>query len=276
MRVGIGSPIRVQGRLWGLVLAAETAEDSLGTASSRQLEAFTDLIAIAITNADAHAELEASRARVVASADQARRRIERDLHDGAQQRLVALALRLRTAQQQLSPEQAELAAQLEQIGSGLNATLEELRELARGIHPSILSRGEIEPALRTLVRRSPVPVELSVDVSRRLSESAITTVYYTVAEALTNTAKHAQAHVSHIEAREVDGGLQLIIRDDGVGGADPAMGSGLIGLRDRVEAAAGRLTLSSPRGHGTELRVELPFDPALPAFGNGSTGSRPS
>ena len=273
MTAGIGSPIRVQDRIWGLVMAAGANGDAQWKASSRQLEAFTDLVAIAITNAQAHAELEASRARVVASADEARRRIERDLHDGAQQRLVALSLRLRTAQQQVSRDQPELAAQLEQISSGLSATLDELRELARGIHPAILSRGELEPALRVLARRSTIPVDLAIDVNRRLPESAITTVYYTVAEALTNTAKHARASGSCIEVREADGGLRIVIRDDGIGGADPARGSGLIGLSDRVQAAAGSLTVSSPVGHGTELLVQLPIEP-LPGSENGGAAAR--
>jgi signal transduction histidine kinase len=259
LRAAIGSPIRVRSTPWGVALAAQRSAEALRPASTAPMEAFADLIAVAITSAEAHSALEASRARVLASADEARRRIERDLHDGAQQQLVALSLRLHTAQKLVGSDQPELAAALEHLSVGLTATLDELRELASGIRPAILNRGELEPALRVLVRRSAIPVELALDVQTRLPEWSITTVYYTVAEALTNSAKHAHAHGARVDVRELDGELRLAISDDGTGGADPSRGTGLVGLRDRVEAGGGTLSISSPAGEGTELLVRLPI-----------------
>jgi signal transduction histidine kinase len=204
-------------------------------------------------------ELAASRARIVAAGDQARRRIERDLHDGTQQRLVSLVLHLRAAEAAVPPERPELQAQLTQIVDGLAAALEELRELSRGIHPAILSEGGLGPALKALARRSPVPVELEVDTPARLPEPVEVAAYYVVSEALANAAKHAQASVTWVEARARDGSLHLSVRDDGVGGATPGGGSGLVGLTDRVEALGGTITLDSPAGQGTRLQIDLPI-----------------
>jgi signal transduction histidine kinase len=212
-------------------------------------------------------ELAASRARIVTAADQARRRIERDLHDGTQQRLVALVLDLRTAEAAMPPERPELRTQLTQVADGLTGALEELRELSRGIHPAILSEGGLPPALKALARRSAVPVELEVDVQARLPEPVEAAAYYVVSEALANAAKHAQASVVQVQARARDGRLRLSVRDDGVGGATPGGGSGLIGLADRVEALGGTIKVHSPAGQGTSLQAELPIDNGQRASG---------
>ena len=203
-------------------------------------------------------ELAASRTRVVAAADQARRRIERDLHDGTQQRLVSLVLDLRAAQAAVPPELPELRAQLARVADGLTGALEDLRELSRGIHPAILSEGGLAPALKALARRSAVPVELEVEVPARLAEPVEVAAYYVVSEALANTAKHANASVIHVRVQAGDDRLQLSVRDDGVGGATPGRGSGLVGLTDRVQALGGTITIHSPAGQGTRLQIDLP------------------
>jgi signal transduction histidine kinase len=218
-------------------------------------------LAVSLDNAQLYAELSQSRARIVATADQTRRRIERDLHDGAQQRLVSLALQLRTAQAAAPPEAAELARQVGDVAAGLADALEELREIARGIHPAILAHGGLRPALKTLARRSPVPVDLQVHTVQRLPEPVEVSAYYVVTEALTNAAKHARASAVTVtvEADAADAVLRVAVRDDGTGGADFTRGTGLAGLRDRVEALGGRILLHSPRGAGTTLRAELPL-----------------
>jgi signal transduction histidine kinase len=198
----------------------------------------------------------------VAAADQTRRRIERDLHDGAQQRLVSLALRLRGVAAAIPPELGEVHEELAGVGAELDEVLGELRELSRGIHPAILSEGGLGPALRTLARRSAVPVELQVATDGRLPERVEVTAYYVVAEALTNVAKHARASLVQVEVTATDGRVRLDVRDDGVGGADPARGSGLVGLKDRVEATGGTLRVESRPGQGTSLLAELPIDAA--------------
>jgi len=212
----------------------------------------------------AQAELTASRARIVATADQTRRRIERDLHDGAQQRLVSLALQLRVAQAAVPPELDELAADLDHVAAGLDGALEELREFARGIHPAILAEGGLGPALRTLARRCSVPVQLQVGMEGRLPEQVEVAAYYVVAEALTNVAKHAGASGVQVEVDTEVGLVRVGVRDDGFGGADPARGSGLVGLKDRVEATGGTLRVDSRAGQGTSLLVELPIDAGQP------------
>ena len=216
---------------------------------------------MAIANAEAHDELSASRARVVASADETRRRIERDLHDGAQQQFVSLALQLRAVQASVPPDQAKLADELDRVVTGLSGALGDLRELSRGIHPAILAEAGLGPALRALARRSRAPVGLDVRIEDRLPERVEVTAYYIVSEALTNAAKHANATVVHVDVDATHSAVRLAVRDDGVGGADPARGSGLLGLYDRVEAAGGTITIHSPIGEGTELLVELPLRP---------------
>jgi signal transduction histidine kinase len=205
-------------------------------------------------------ELAASRARIVAAADQARRRIERDLHDGTQQRLVSLVLDLRAAEAAVPPEMTELRARLAHVARELGDATDELRELSRGIHPAILSEGGLPPALKALARRSVIPVELEVDVPARLPEPVEVAAYYVVSEALTNAAKHAHASVAYVNVRARVGSLELSVRDDGAGGASPGRGSGLVGLTDRIQALGGTISVTSPAGKGTALLVDLPID----------------
>ena len=206
----------------------------------------------------ASAALAASRARVVRSADETRQRIERDLHDGIQQRLVSLTLDVRAIQAGSLDGQADLMPQLDEVANGMSDTLDELREISRGIHPAILSQGGIGPALAMLGRRSKLPVEVAVDVTTRLPAPIEVAAYYVVSEALTNAAKHGGASFAAVEAHLEDDRLELCVRDDGFGGADPAKGSGLIGLDDRVQALGGTLIVDSPPGEGTTLSVSLP------------------
>jgi signal transduction histidine kinase len=255
----VGRPVIVEGRLWGAMTL--NSKEALPEDVDQRLVSFTELVATAIANAESRAELAASRARIVATADATRRRIERNLHDGAQQHLVSLALELRAAQASLPSELGEQRAELSRVVEGLMAVLDELREISSGIHPAILSEGGLAPALKTLARRSPIPVLLDVHVDARLPESVEVAAYYVVSEMLTNAAKHAHASSVHVQVAGADGVLHVSVRDDGVGGADPARGSGLVGLRDRVEALGGTVEVESPRDAGTAIEVALPFDP---------------
>jgi signal transduction histidine kinase/PAS domain-containing protein len=258
-RSSASAPIVVDGRLWGVMAAASTRPDALPPATESRLAAFTELLGTAIAKANSRAELTASRARIVTAADETRRRLERDLHDGVQQRLVSLGLELRAAEAALPPDH-DVRAKLAHTASGLAGALDDLTEISRGIHPAILAAGGLGPALRTLARRSAVPVELDLRSDRRLPERVEVAAYYVVSEALTNAAKHAHASVVHIDVDADDSVFQLAIRDDGQGGADPVRGSGLLGLTDRVEALGGRMELASPRGRGTSLLVRIPIE----------------
>jgi signal transduction histidine kinase len=254
----IVQPVRraaaMAGRLAGGDLGARMPERGVGEIG--MLEASFNTMAGSLELS--REELAASRTRVVAAADQARRRIERDLHDGTQQRLVSLVLDLRAAQAAVPPELPELRAQLARVADGLTGALEDLRELSRGIHPAVLSEGGLAPALKALARRSAVPVELEVEVPARLAEPVEVAAYYVVSEALANTAKHANASVIYVRVQAGDDRLQLSVRDDGVGGATPGRGSGLVGLTDRVQALGGTITIHSPAGQGTRLQIDLP------------------
>ena len=210
---------------------------------------------------DGRAELAASRARIVRSADETRRRIERDLHDGIQQRLVSLALNLRTIQASETTEPSQLRTELDRVAAGLDDALSDLREISRGIHPAILSEGGLGPALQMLGRRSAVPVEVDLTIQSRLPPPVEVAAYYVVSEALTNAAKHARASFAQVNVQPGDGHLHLTVRDDGNGGADPTQGTGLIGLTDRIQALGGTITIHSPLGEGTTLHVDLPVPP---------------
>ena len=255
---GVGVPIVVDGRLWGAANVGSSQPEPLPPDTEARVGDFADLVATAIANADARAELTASRARIVAASDAARRRFERDLHDGAQQRLVSLGLQLRTAEASLPPEWHVLREQVSDVLMGLRGVSEDLQEISRGIHPAILSRGGLGPALKTLARRSAVPVELRLGIDRRLPDSVEVAAYYVVAEALTNAAKYAQASEVRVSVDADEENLCLSIADDGVGGADLSKGSGLIGLIDRVEALGGQLRISSVVGSGTSLLATIP------------------
>ena len=210
-----------------------------------------------------HQDLAASRARIVAASDQTRRRIERDLHDGVQQRLVSLGLGLRAAQKAVPTGEPGLRQELARLARGTAEILEELREMSRGIHPATLSLGGLGPALKALTRRSTVPVKLDVRVQARLPEQVEVAAYFVVSEALANVAKHARASVVEVLAEVQDGVLAVSISDDGVGGADPSRGSGLIGLTDRVQASGGTISISSHPGAGTRITAELPVGTSL-------------
>jgi signal transduction histidine kinase len=258
----ISAPVVVDGHRWGSMSADLDAPATPASARiEARLERFTELLATAISSAQSRDELAASRRRIVTAADDARRRIERELHDGAQQRLVALTLRLRTAQRTASPQDPALEEALASVGDALTGVIDELREMARGIHPAILAQGGLGPALRTLARRSPTPVQIDVDVEGRLADQVEVAAYYVVSEALANVAKHAQASLVTIDASASADSLQISIVDDRLGGADPALGSGLTGLRDRVQALGGEIAVSSPPGQGTRLGIELPLRP---------------
>jgi PAS domain S-box-containing protein len=259
LRVAVGAPIVVGNRVWGAAVVGSYQPEPLPPDTEARVGDFADLVATAIANAQAHSELTASRARIVAAGDLARRRFERDLHDGAQQRLISLGLALRTAQAAVPPELHPLKKQMSDIVDGLVGVSEEVREISRGIHPAILSKGGLGPALKTLARQSAVPVELSIGVFERLSDSGKVAAYYVVAEALTNTAKHAQASKVDVRVDADDANLHLSIEDDGIGGADVGKGSGLTGLVDRVEALGGTMDISSRAGCGTSLRVTIPL-----------------
>ena len=256
----VGAPIIVDGHLWGAAIVGSTKPAPLPPDTEARVGDFTDLVATAIANAQTRAELSASRVRIVAAADDARRRIERDLHDGAQQRLVSLGLELRTAETCVPLELNPLKEQISHLVTRVAEISTELQELSRGIHPAILSKGGLSPALKTLARRSAVPVELVLRVDRRLPDSAEVAAYYVVAEALTNAAKHAQASAVKVCVDTQGPNLHLSIQDDGIGGADATKGSGLVGLIDRVEALGGTVTISSHTGTGTSLHVNIPCE----------------
>jgi signal transduction histidine kinase len=264
----VGTPILVEGRLWGLMTVASCVEQPLPTDTEARLASFTELVAVAIADAESRTQLKVSRARIVAAADEARKQIERDLHDGTQQQLVSLMLELRATQSRQPAALGELQANLKRTERALVGVLEELREISRGIHPAILSKAGLGSALRSLARRSTIPVELHLRAYRRPPEHVEVAAYYVVCEALANAAKYSEASVVNIELVTQPSMLQLSVRDDGVGGADPSQGTGLIGLADRVEALGGRLEIASPAGEGTLVSFQIPLEirsgPALP------------
>jgi PAS domain S-box-containing protein len=255
LQCGVGAPIVVDDRIWGAMLAGWNEPRETSSDTVDRISEITELVGAAIANAESRTAFVESRARVVAAGDDTRRQIERDLHDGAQQRLVTLALKLRSHQSTIPAPLAELFAD---VGSGLGEILDELRELSRGIHPSVLSTSGLGPALSALARRAPLPVEVNVEVPRRPPERIEVAVYYIVAEALTNVAKHAQASDVVVDVQGIDRVVRVSVSDDGVGGADPSRGSGLLGLRDRIDALGGTMSLATPSS-GTTLLVELPI-----------------
>lgn len=258
MRSNVATPIVVEGRLWGVI--GTSSRGRLPADSEPRMLNFTELVGTAIADVESRAELAASRARIVAASDEARRRVERDLHDGVQQRLVSLALEVRAAQSALPAGATDVGDELSRVVEGLTAALDELREISRGIHPAILSEGGLAPALKTLARRASLPVGLDVHVEGELPDSVAVAAYYAVSEIVTNTAKHARASAVDVTVTAADGVLHIVARDDGVGGADPERGSGLVGLRDRIEALGGTIEVSSPKGQGTTVTLALPLE----------------
>ena len=222
-------------------------------------------LAVSLDNAESREQLVASRARIVAAADEARRRVQRDLHDGAQQRVVALAMRLKMLAASDAAHASGIDADLQALILDADDALSELRDVAHGLHPPVLSKGGLRPAITALAQRSPIPVSLDVQVSGRLAEPVEIAAYYVLAEMLTNAAKHARATRVDLDVHVLDGALRVRVRDDGIGGATPGAGSGLIGVTDRVEALGGTITINSPVGGGTTLVAELPLGDATVA-----------
>ena len=259
-RSAVGAPVVVTGgRVWGLVLVASTG--ALGEDAEHRLAGFAELVALALESAEARAELKASRIRILEAGVTERRRLERNLHDGAQQRLVAIAVQLRVLEKRLG-EPDKAIALLRGAATELEQALAELRELARGLHPAVLADRGLAAALETLASRSPLPLELEGVPEGRLAEPLEAAAYFVVAESLTNAVKHAEASAVRVRMTTEAGELRVEISDDGRGGADPASGgTGLRGLADRVEALGGHLTLESPPGAGTTVRAELPLGP---------------
>jgi PAS domain S-box-containing protein len=261
LRFTIAAPISVGGSIWGAVTVTSKVMDRIPAEGEARLSDFCELVSLAIASAEAREQLSASRARIVQAADEERRRLERNLHDGAQQRLVGLSLLIRLAQAQLRSSPKAASELLDRMAEDLAAALEELRELARGLHPGILSDRGLRSALEALADRAPLPVELVEAPDERLPQPVETAAYYIAAEALTNVAKHAAASCATIAVRRSDESVVLEITDDGRGGADPDTGSGMVGLRDRAEALGGLLLVDSPPGTGTTVRAVLPFGP---------------
>jgi signal transduction histidine kinase len=254
-----GAPIVVDAHVWGVALVGTSGLEPLPSDIEGRIAEFADLVATAIANTATREELLASRARIVAAADEARRRIERNLHDGAQQRLVALGLELRAAEAWVPDEQQPLKERIAGLVTIVTGVSAEVQEISRGLHPAILSRGGLAPALRTLARCT-IPVDLDLHVDQRLPDTVEVGAYYIVAEALTNAAKHARASLVEVCAEATNSHLRLEIRDDGICGAAPGKGSGLTGLVDRVEALGGTITIQSQPGSGTSLLVGIPIE----------------
>jgi signal transduction histidine kinase len=254
----VASPIVVEGQVWGAMTV--NAKEALPSDTEERLEKFTELLGTAIANAEGKSELAASRRRIVAASDEARARIERDLHDGTQQRLASLGLAVSAAEAAVPPDMGDLRADLSRIGTGLANAIAELQEISRGIHPAILSHGGLGPALRALGRRSMIPVALDITTDTRVPEPVEVAAYFVASEALANATKHSQASRIDISLALRNGTLLLSVRDDGVGGAITGHGSGLVGLQDRVEALGGTIGVESPPGGGTSVLVMLPTD----------------
>jgi len=264
VRSSVSAPIVVEGRLWGTIIAASSQSEPLPGDSESRIEQFTELVATAIANAESKSALNASRRRIVAAADETRRLIERDLHDGTQQRLVSLGLALRAVEANLPAHLSDLRAELSGVADGLTEAVEDLQEISRGIHPAILSKGGLAPALRALAHRSTIPVNLDITADVRLAEPIEVAAYFVASEALANASKHSQASHADLSLAQRDGRLMLSVGDDGVGGADPTRGSGLVGLADRVAALGGAISVDSRQGAGTRITAELPVELEAP------------
>jgi signal transduction histidine kinase/CHASE3 domain sensor protein len=261
IRSSVGCPVVVEGRLWGVIAASSRREEQFLPETESQIGEFTDLVATAISNADARDELFASRARIVAAADEARRRIRRDLHDGGQQRLVHALITMKLARRSLEDRDAKTEALIDEALEHIEGAVEALRELSHGILPSILTRGGLRGGVEAVVARMSLPVDVDIG-DERFSSGVEATAYFVVTEALTNVAKHSGAERARVTAHAKDGVLRVEISDDGVGGALAAGGSGLVGLRDRVTALSGNLDVESPAGGGTRVVMTLPVNGA--------------
>jgi signal transduction histidine kinase len=254
----VGSPIVVEGQLWGAMTAATLRDQPLPAEAGSRIGEFTELVATAISNTQARSELASSRARIVAAADEERRRLVRDLHDGAQQRLVHTVITLKLARRSLDQDTGAAPALVSEALKHAEEGTAELRELAHGIHPAVLTRGGLRAGVVALASRTPVPVHVAVSVNERLPATVEATAYFLVAEALTNVAKHARARHAEVTAHVRGGRLEIQVRDDGVGGAR-ADGSGLLGLADRLGVLDGSLRVDSSADGGTLVAAVIPF-----------------
>ena len=271
IRSSVAVPITVEGSLWGSI-AAGTEHERFPADVERRMTEFTALAGTAIANAESRSELIASRARVVASSDETRRRIKRDLHDGAQQRLVSTEVTLKMARNVLGADDEAAAALVEEALEHVKDATVELRELIQGILPPVLTRSGLDAAIKALGARMPLPVEMNVAVGR-LAAPVEETAYFVVAEALTNVAKHSGAKHAAVVARVEDGFLRLRVRDDGVGGARPD-GSGLVGLADRLAVLDGQLRVEAPGGGGTLVAADIPLRGAAGSTESATNGGR--
>jgi signal transduction histidine kinase len=258
-RAAVAAPVNVGGRIWGALAAASTSAEPLPEGVEQRLCDFAELVAQALANADAYEKLADSRARLVAVGDAERQRLERNLHDGAQQRLVTVALELNMVASRLENDPAAARQLLKTAQADLAHGLDELRELARGIHPVVLTERGLGAALDALAARAPVPVEITSLPDERLAGPVEAAMYYVVAESITNVAKYAHASGASVSVARSNGSATVTVADDGVGGADPGGGSGLRGLAARVEALNGRLDVESPVGGGTRIKAEIPL-----------------
>jgi signal transduction histidine kinase len=264
----VGAPITVAGRTWGAIVVSRGRPRAFAKGTEYRLADFAELVTAAVANVDAREQLAASRARIVQAGYEERRRLGRDLHDGAQQELVGAVMSLKLAQRRLARNPDEAGELLEEALGHMETGIRELRELAAGIHPSILTDRGLGAAVEALAARSPMPVELDEVPPQRLPAPVETSAYFVVAEALTNAAKHARCSHVQLCVRTEEGAVTVEVRDDGVGGATPSAGSGLRGLADRVSALGGRLEIESLAGEGTTVRARL-------ALGSPNTGGRP-
>jgi len=263
----VSAPITVAGRIWGAVIVANSGDQPMHPDTETRLSEFADLIALALASAEAKKELIESRARIVRAGDEARRKLERDLHDGAQQRLVSLALSLRVAGDAIESDPARGRELLDRARAELDHAIEDLRELARGIHPAVLTERGLAAAVELLCARAAVPVKAEVTPGR-LPLAVEAAAYYVVAEALTNVARYSGASSASVSvALDGDQRVTVEIGDNGRGGADPERGSGLRGLADRVEALDGTFAIHSPPGKGTIVRAEFRLGPQSTVHG---------
>jgi signal transduction histidine kinase len=255
----VAAPVVAGGRTWGLVLVASDAPDTLGADAERRLGDFAELVALGVESAEAREQLNASRLRILEAGLAERRRLERNLHDGAQQRLVSLALQLRLLETRIIDRDPDAA---KRIVAGardeLEHAMQELRELARGLHPAVLTDRGLAAGLESLARASALPVAIRGASDERLGDAVEAGAYFVVAESITNTVKHADATRIDVRLERLGSGLRVEIADDGRGGADPAAGTGLRGLADRVEALGGRFAVADRPGGGTIVSVVLP------------------
>jgi signal transduction histidine kinase len=257
IKSAVGAPVKVAGRIWGAIIASSGRPRAFPEGAEIRLAEFAELVTAALANVDAREQLAASRARIVKAGYEERRRLGRDLHDGAQQELVGAVMSLKLARRRWGEAPDEARELLDEALDHMQSGIRDLRELAAGIHPSVLTDRGLRAALEGLATRSAMPVEIGEVPPGRLPAPVETSAYFVVAEALTNAAKHARCSHAHVVVRVENGSATVEVHDDGVGGADPFAGSGLRGMADRVSALGGRLEIDSPAGEGTTVRARI-------------------